>query len=124
MATEDEYHRARVDLITQGTKSLLLISGGTAVALLSFLTTQWRTGEESLLLAILDGLVCVAISMVFAALHFFVRYKSSITFEAEGESTRQRGIKAVEWILILLSVVLYIASVFIVVSGAKETLSA
>ena len=78
----NEHVKIRADIDTENVKGLLLINGGAAVALLTFLPHVLdKPGFETLAKAILWSLLLFQLGLIFAVAHNRFRRKCSLIYE-------------------------------------------
>ena len=117
MVDDRSYHEVRAQIATEGAKALLLINGGGIVALLGFLSSVWDGGEPALITGILQGIWLLSLALVSAASNFFLRYWASTSFQRDW-TRRHRFFRFLEWAVIMLSFLLFLAALWVTLGGA------
>lgn len=111
----DSWHEVRAEIANQQVKSLLLINGGAAVALLAFLQAIWNDNPElSLFVVIAIWILCFGVAA--AGLSNWLRYKTSAHSQAKTEERRSWSRKSN--IVQMSSLVCFIVAVLIFAIGA------
>ena len=112
-------HAIRRDgMAEQGLKSLLLLNGGGAIALLAFLQAIWiKDGMLALVPWIVAAIVCVVLGAATAGAVHFLRYMASMTYQTEGKD-EGRKMTWVHGLATIASFVFFLLGMGIVVRGA------
>jgi hypothetical protein len=125
--------KIRSDIDTENVKGLLLINGGAAVALLTFLPNVFgKVGYESLSRSILWGLLIFQFGLIFAIAHNRLRRKCSLIYESHnyappackivGFELNEPCLCSMSWAFMWLSVFAFFLGGISVACGGFESL--
>ncbi len=110
--------RSKSDFTENGVKGLILINGGSAIALGAFLQAIIQKPEAALLIRfVLAGLALNALGVAIAAAIFWLRYMQSLYEDRKHGLTRDNPWWWAAWGTSLLSVVLFVCAIGTVVVG-------
>lgn len=111
----------RSQYFLQGNRTLMLINGGGAVALLAFLQVLWE--KQILATAVVHGLIALAVGLAFAAPLNYLNYGALLALEHDNRSKMERF----SWAHIgcaATSLASFLAAIALVVIGALSELPA
>lgn len=115
-----EYTRQRAEITTQGIRSLLLINGGGAAALLAFLQAIWNE-DPALAEHVVTAIAWLAGGVVVAGASFFLRYHTSFAMQQYGrESKWYKFLSYMSVFSWYVSLAAFVMGLYWVVTGASD----
>jgi len=83
--TPDNWHSVRAEIANQHTRSILIINGGAAIALLAFLKEVWEK-DVHLAQLIVVSLLFFSFGVACAGISNWLRYETSLRYQSKRSS--------------------------------------
>jgi uncharacterized membrane protein YidH (DUF202 family) len=116
----DNWHFVRAEIANQHTRSMLIINGGAAIALLAFLKEVWAT-DVHLAQLIIFSLLVFSSGVACAGISNWLRYETSLRYQTEAPSRHHWSLASN--IIQVLAVLCFVIGSFTLGLGAMRLLN-